>query len=465
MESPNGDGSERVAVSPSDGETERSDDFLYHLYRGSTMLLQDQIVEAKEELERALALQPQDAKSQDLLAGVYFRLGVYPRAIEIWRRLVEAFPRESTLRVNLGLALFKTGQADEALGHLHEALRVQPDHERAWGYLGLVQWRLGRVAEAREAFLRGGQASMARRMEEELDRSEVRVEDASSASREAEESLAARDRAAMRSAAEEALERLDSERPQLSVEAGVDRRKPSGAWQLGEPGSVFVPPKPAPAVVRAPTEPSSLSSLLDAWTVTPPPQVPLSLAADGTLLLSTETEIYARFSGLVAVRGELRATLVMRRTRGREHETPLGDRDPFMRWRGPVSAAIHPPTGQRFVAARLGDGALFVRESFLFAFDERVAFETASLPLAGQSVTVTQLHGDGIVVLAMPGPPLAMRVQEGEELRVDPERLVGWSGRLFPNARRGTAPYSAQAPALGFRGDGLVLLGAAPEVR
>ncbi|MBX3247657.1 MAG: tetratricopeptide repeat protein [Myxococcales bacterium] len=429
------------------------------------MLLQDQIVEAKEELERALSLQPQDAKSQDLLAGVYFRLGVYPRAIEIWRRLVEAFPRESTLRVNLGLALFKTGQADEALGHLHEALRVQPDHERAWGYLGLVQWRLGRVAEAREAFLRGGQASMARRMEEELGRSSDADDAVTLASREAEESLAARDRAAMRSAAEEAIERLDSERPQLAVEAGVDRRKPSGAWQLAEPGSLFVPPKPPPPIARPTFEPRVLSSLLDDWTVSPPPEVPLSLTEDGTLLLSTETEVCARFSGLVAVRGELRATLVLRRTRGREHETPLGDRDPLMRWRGPVAAAIHAPPGQRFVAARLGEGALFVRESFLFAFDDRVSFETASLPLAGQPVTITQLHGDGVVILALPGAPFAMRVREGEELRVDPERLVGWSGRLFPNARRGTAPYSAQAPALGFRGDGLVLLGAAPEVR
>ena len=28
------------------------------------------------------------------------------------------------------------------------ALEVQPDHERAWGYLGLIHWRLGAFAEA-----------------------------------------------------------------------------------------------------------------------------------------------------------------------------------------------------------------------------------------------------------------------------------------------------------------------------
>jgi len=142
------------------------DEFIYHLYRGSELLLQDRVVEAKGELERALSMQPQDAKGQDLLAGVYFRLGVYPRAIEIWRRLVDAYPRDATLRVNLSLALLKTGQPQQALDHLHSALQMSPDHDRAWGYLGVVHWRMGQLAEAREAFLRGGQAAMARRMED-----------------------------------------------------------------------------------------------------------------------------------------------------------------------------------------------------------------------------------------------------------------------------------------------------------
>lgn len=466
MESANGEGSERRAPSPSE---DRGDDFLYHLYRGSTMLLHDQIVEAKEELELALALQPQDAKSQDLLAGVYFRLGVYPRAIEIWRRLVTTFPREATLRVNLALALFKTGQANESLTHLHEALRTQPEHERAWGYLGLVHWRLGRFVEARDAFLRGGQAAMARRMEAELQRQGGVAEDLTHEV--AEAALEAKDRAAMRTVAEEALERLDSESPHLAVELGVGergaaRRKPTGTWKLDEPGNDFVPPRVAPAPVVVPTdEPPMLRARLDAWGAEPSTDVPLSIARDGSLVLRAERELHARLDGLVAVRGELRTTVVRRRARGRELDEALGGRDPILAWRGPVAALLAPATGRRFVALRLGAEALFVREALLFAFDERVSFENANLPLAGQPVGVVQLHGDGVVVLVLNREPLAMAVREGEELHVDPARLVGWSGRLFPSARRGTAPYAAHAPALGFRGEGFVLLGEAPEVR
>src|SRR5215831_2288902 len=59
------------------------EDFLFHLYRGSELLQENRVLEAKEELEHALTLQPSDSKGQDLLAAVYFRIGLYPRAITI----------------------------------------------------------------------------------------------------------------------------------------------------------------------------------------------------------------------------------------------------------------------------------------------------------------------------------------------------------------------------------------------
>lgn len=440
------------AVPPSgDG----SDDFLYHLYRGSTMLLQDQVVEAKHELEQALALQPQDAKSQDLLAGVYFRLGLYPRSIEIWQRLVAAYPSEVTLRVNLALALFKTGQGDDALAHIHEALRIQPDHERAWGYLGLILWRLGNLEEARNAFLRGGQATMARRMEGELRQKTLPGHDTTAP---IDEELREQDRAAMRSAAEEALERLEDEHPHLALEAARAQEKPSGPWSPVEPGSEVVPPKPVLVSGRTAAEPPLLHSEVGEWSLVLPPGTPLAIASSGVLLVQAKRDVFMRLSGLAACRGELRTTVVMRRARGRDLDEILGRRDPIMHWRGPITAVVRPPTDMMFVAVRLGTDALYLREEFLCGFDDRVSFETANLPLAGDPVVITQLHGDGIVVLQVPAPPIALAVSEGQEVRVVPNQLLGWSGRLFPNARRGTEPYSAHAPPLAFRGDGVVFL-------
>jgi len=155
-----------IGLSP---ESDRPDeaaneDFLFHLYRGSELLQDNRALEAKEELERALGLQPHDTKGQDLLAVVYFRLGLYPRAITIYEQLRRSSPRDTALLLNLALCYLKTGQAALARRDLELLLSVNPTHARAWGYLGLACERLGALADAERAFDQGGHGPMARRM-------------------------------------------------------------------------------------------------------------------------------------------------------------------------------------------------------------------------------------------------------------------------------------------------------------
>src|SRR5262245_9027127 len=100
-------GARAPAASDADADAAR-EEFLFHLYRGSELLQDGRGHEAKEELESALRLQPLEAKGQDLLAVVYFRLGLYPRAIDIFTELVKAFPKERTPRINLALCYLKT---------------------------------------------------------------------------------------------------------------------------------------------------------------------------------------------------------------------------------------------------------------------------------------------------------------------------------------------------------------------
>jgi len=47
--------------------------------------------DARDELDRAMKAQPRDAAAQDLLAKLYFRLGVYPRAIELYTETKNVF--------------------------------------------------------------------------------------------------------------------------------------------------------------------------------------------------------------------------------------------------------------------------------------------------------------------------------------------------------------------------------------
>ncbi|MEZ4323610.1 MAG: tetratricopeptide repeat protein [Polyangiales bacterium] len=396
------------------------DDFLFHLYRGSEMLLNDRVVEAKGELEKALGLQPQDAKSQDLLAGVYFRLGLYPRAIEIWQQLVRTFPRDPTLRVNLSLALFKTGQADDALQHVHEALRIQPDHSKAWGYMGLIHWRRGQLEEARGAFLRGGQAAMARRMEQELD------------GRGTGETRAVTPRP------EDEAELVGSLRSDVApsdLDAIAAQRREQAAQSSATP-------------VAATFQPPTLAEIVRDWTATFPTQSALALGTQGELLLHAETALYVREVGLTAVRGALESEPVARRAQGTDTEETLGGERPIRRWRGPVSAVAHPQDGERFIVLALDEAPLYVREGVVVAFEHQLSFESATLPLGAASGAFTQLRGNGRVALLLSSLPTGVAVSD-EAVRLAPERLVGWTGRLFP---------SADGERLVFRGEGVVLV-------
>lgn len=419
------------------------------------MLLQDQVHEAKAELEQALKLQPQDAKSQDLLAGVYFRLGVYPQAIEIWRGLTEVYGDDATLRVNLGLALFKTGQADEALEQIHEALKIQPDHGRAWGYLGLIRWRLGQLEEARDAFLRGGQATMARRMEEALGTSPVSTPAGPSI---AAEALEAEDRRAMRDAAEEAIAHLESAKPDIAVaEQGRERRQ-SGRWESVEPGSEAVPKRGAPSGTRVGGV-ARLAQQLERWTVELPESLVFAVGPDGRLHCDTQHDLFVRLATLQAVHGNLESKMVHRRARGRELDEYLGDDDPIFQVTGPTRMTLEVAEDESIVVLALDDDILYVRESRILAFDDRSSYESARLPFGKDPVPMLQLHGSGFVALRFHTHPTALPVRDGQELRVNPEKVLGWTGRLFPNMQKGTAPYSLAAPRLVFRGEGAVLLG------
>ncbi|HEY4158323.1 MAG TPA: tetratricopeptide repeat protein, partial [Polyangiaceae bacterium] len=330
----------RSGDSEAPSERFHGEDFLFHLYRGSELLQDNCISEAKEELERALRMQPQDIEGQGLLGVVYFRLGLYPRAIELYTEVIRACPAEVSPKVNLGLCFLKTGQAAQARDILEEVIQQVPDHVRAWGYLGLALERLGEFERAGSAFERAGQEPLARRMRRNLEeRSESERPDSDPP-----------ERAEVRRAAADAVQELDGSesgfsRAHAEVESGAPSR--SGRWRAVEPGEEAVPRslksrRPSlvgrlgPAVPPIP-EPDELSRPSR-------PPGPVSEAAPalgiqgpvaGEPIAESRTAKLLRVKEAVFVRGDaVRALLaenaaftsspVMRRMRGRDLEEPLG---------------------------------------------------------------------------------------------------------------------------------------------
>lgn len=405
----------------SKADVAQAEDFLFHLHRGSEMLLKNRVLEAKEELERALHFQPQDAKSQDLLAGVYFRLGLYPRAIEIWSSLVAAYPSDATLRVNLALAYVKTGQSEDALDHVMGALRIQPDHERAWGYLGLVHWRRGHIGEARDAFLRAGQASMARRMEELLD-----------------EGDGAHDAQRHREAADDAVRQISDPPPPRELDARLSR---------------LPPPSPVPIEVPKATVAATVAELVAEASSARADEASCALDGAARLAVRTGQGFAIRLDLAQIVASAAPGLAVHRRFGGEDAVAILGGDTPIHRFSGAVDVLAVAPAGRRFQILRVEEAGLVVVESRLVAFASSLEIACDSIPLVESDVPVVRFSGKGELVVLVDDTIRALPIVRGRDARVRPGSLVAYSGPLVPSAATGVSPL-----ALVLRGEGVALL-------
>jgi hypothetical protein len=150
-------------------------ELLEQLYRGGELLGQGKVVEAKDYLERAYQLDPNNEKAQNLLGLSYFKLGLFDRASEIYETLVRDNPTDPTLRVNLGLVYLKSNAVARAVREFEVATDLQPEHQKAHNYLGLALAQAGELGRAREHFLLAGSEAMAEKMARALEESQARA--------------------------------------------------------------------------------------------------------------------------------------------------------------------------------------------------------------------------------------------------------------------------------------------------
>lgn len=371
------------------------EEFLFHLSRGSEFLIANRVVEAKDELERALLFQPRDAKGQDLLAGVYFRLGVYPRAIELWQDLVRVHPEDVALRVNLGLALLKTAQLDEAIKHLQRAVTLDDEHGRAWGYLGLAMWRDGRIDKAREAFVRGGQASMARRMEE-----------------------------------------------MLGMTSGSMSPPPSLEFEL-EPADVFATNVPRPARTPAEFGHAVLSGDVATRSGLTQHDALRPSMAPGRALSKwpgpvRELEGMSLQDGVLTL-APVKVAMRVDRTKaaawcGRDADASTST-EPGSMMRidiGERALVLPAPSKVIEVMTLEEDRYVYVLATCLVAHEMNLTGEVRPVRIGANTVDVVQLRGRGMIAIMAPRRPASMTVTAGDPIHVRASMLVGWSGRLFP---------------------------------
>ncbi|MDP6407024.1 MAG: tetratricopeptide repeat protein, partial [Alphaproteobacteria bacterium] len=115
---------------------------------GLMRLQQGRAPEARELLERACRLVPEEAKHHNNLGNAELALGRPEAADKAFSRAVEGQPGEADFHVNAATAKLACGAHEAAIAGFQRALEIEADNFRAQHNLGSLLSRHNRVAEA-----------------------------------------------------------------------------------------------------------------------------------------------------------------------------------------------------------------------------------------------------------------------------------------------------------------------------
>lgn len=409
-----------------------TEEFLAQIHRSSELMRQDRGEEARKLLETAFDSRVNDPAGQSTLGLVYFKLGIYPRALAIYRRLVQDHPSEPALRLNLGLVYLKTGQTECAARELEAAVTLAPDYRKAHGYLGLAYQRLGDWFGAKRAFEKAGAVHLAERMARFVEPEAAPPKDPAAACGSLDLAYAADSESEQKQGFRPDLQELVSELP----------------FPMAAPSSLLKDR-------RRPTEPVSVAELLVKAKIPEPLGSRFMISEAGYLLLDIQTRGVSRLDGLhFLTASHLSYKPLKRRYRGKECDEPFGQSESFVyAVEGNGRLGFHPGQGC-FSAISLNGEAAFIKEEFLFALDPALNYENGKIP--GEGSMLVHISGTGALALKTPSEPTALEVTPNSGVIIPADALVGWFGRLLPKKAAAT-PFSPHLNAMELLGEGVVL--------
>ncbi len=121
----------------------------YRLYNQAWELTQKgQFESAIAEWNKALALNPEDAKALNNYGALLMRQGRLEEAVRVLQKALRLKPDFPSAGDNMGLAMMRSGKLEEALPYFRKALEWKPDSVETRVNLGGVLLQLGRHREA-----------------------------------------------------------------------------------------------------------------------------------------------------------------------------------------------------------------------------------------------------------------------------------------------------------------------------
>lgn len=123
-----------------------------HVTAGTIGLERGQLEQAKQDFERALAIEPNHDEAMIGLARTQEAMGEDEAALRSFRKAVEGRPDYWAALSQLGGFYFRKGRLSEARDCFQEVVEITPENARAYSNLGAVYVRLGEPDRAIEAF-------------------------------------------------------------------------------------------------------------------------------------------------------------------------------------------------------------------------------------------------------------------------------------------------------------------------
>jgi len=103
-----------------------------HYARGQELAREGRLREAAGEYEKALELEPDEARIANVLSRTLLKLGDHEAALKYTHMALELSPLNFEMHVNYGFLLAQMGDVETGLGHMSAAIRINPLHPQLW---------------------------------------------------------------------------------------------------------------------------------------------------------------------------------------------------------------------------------------------------------------------------------------------------------------------------------------------
>jgi len=119
-----------------------------HYSLGAAMMEEGRFEEARVELERAIALDPEFVEARFKLGDSLTNLGRPDLALDHLRHAIRLDPRHAAAHTVLGTALMEQGLTEEAAAHYLTAIEIDPEETAAYNNMAVLLARRGHLEEA-----------------------------------------------------------------------------------------------------------------------------------------------------------------------------------------------------------------------------------------------------------------------------------------------------------------------------